>query len=46
VTAPDRLVRNYIHPVLLFDELAALGCHTVRKGFTSRSKHPAPVTLG
>src|SRR6516225_7573984 len=26
VTAPDRLARNYVHQVLLIDELAARGC--------------------
>ena len=26
VTAPDRLARNYVHRVLLIDELAARGC--------------------
>lgn len=26
VTAPDRLARNYVHQVLLLDELTQLGC--------------------
>ena len=26
VTAPDRLARNYVHQVLLIDELAGRGC--------------------
>ena len=26
VTAPDRLARNYVHQVLLIEELAARGC--------------------
>lgn len=29
VTAPDRLARNYVHQVLLIDELAQLGCTVV-----------------
>ena len=27
VTAPDRLARNYVHQVLLIEELAGHGCH-------------------
>ena len=26
ITAPDRLARNYVHQVLLLEELAAAGC--------------------
>ena len=34
VTAPDRLARNYVHQVLLIDELARHGCQVE---FLSRS---------
>ena len=48
VTAPDRLARNYVHQVLLIDELAGRGCQVEFPGrwpMSQKSGARPPVQL-